>query len=562
MEPQTLIKKIAFISTFPPRHSGIATFTSDLISDFAKNYPQISTVVIAVNDCIDKYLYGDIVQYEINENKLSTYLQAADYININEFDIVCIQHEFECFDKFNTSNLMLFLEHIKTPTVITLHTTISNPNELQRRQIERLRLLTTRFVVLTQGAVEIVETKYFIPPRDVEIIAPGMGAARKYLHSFEKAREIFGGHILNNNDNCKTDIITGCLPPLKFNHLIRITDSIGVFQHAKYSFPDYSEGYCTDDNARALILTLLASQLNGNDSWLDNLKSQTISFLNFALDRRSLRFRNFMGFNREWLDKQGSEDSHGRAMWALGYCINKSYDNDLQDMANQMFKAALTPVTQFSNPRSWSFVLLGVNEYLKRFPDDRICKNIEFELSNRIFKMFSDNMSSDWPWCEDIVTYDNARITQGLLNCGSRTGRADFIDTALHSLRWLIRIQTTDNGRFRAIGSNGFYKRGSSIAQFDQQPIEASAMISSCCDAFKITGDFTWVQSARTIFSWFVGVNDLGISLYDETSGGCRDALHADRVNRNQGAESTISFLTSLTEMYLLQKHIQFDKLR
>jgi hypothetical protein len=123
-------------------------------------------------------------------------------------------------------------------------------------------------------------------------------------------------------------------------------------------------------------------------------------------------------------------------------------------------------------------------------------------------------------------------------------------------LRWLVQIQTAEEGHFRAIGSNGFFKRGSTIAQFDQQPIEASAMISSCIEAFKITGDYEWVKSSRTIFSWFLGKNDLGLALYDETSGGCRDALHADRVNRNQGAESTLSFLTSLIEMNLLEKYL------
>lgn len=336
-----------------------------------------------------------------------------------------------------------------------------------------------------------------------------------------------------------------------------MTDSTGVLQHAKNSFPDYSEGYCTDDNARALILVLLASQLNARDVWLDMLKSRTISFLNYSLNRTTSHFRNFLGYNREWLDEKGSQDSHGRAVWALGCCINKSDNSDLQNIANRLFHIALKPVTEFSHPRSLSFILLGLTEYLKKFPGDLICKSIELELSKRIFTMFQNCNSSDWPWCEDIITYDNARIIQGLLACGNRLKRADFIDTALKSLRWLVRIQTAENGCFRAIGSNGFFKRGSPIAKFDQQPIEATAMISSCIEAFKITSDNAWVESARTIFSWFLGANDLCLAVYDETSGGCRDALHADRLNRNQGAESTISFLTSLTEMYLLEKHIQ-----
>jgi hypothetical protein len=406
-------------------------------------------------------------------------------------------------------------------------------------------------------AAETLQTRYFIPLQTIELIAHGTEIAQKYLRSFESTRQIFGSHFLNNHKNSSVSAKSDYLPALKFDHLILMTDSTGVLQHAKNSFPDYSEGYCTDDNARALILLLLANQLNIRDAWLDNLKSRTISFLNYALNRRTSQFRNFLGYNREWLDENGSQDSHGRAVWALGCCINKSDDPDLQEIANRLFHIALRPVTLFSHLRSWSFILLGVNEYLKKFPGDRICKSIELELSQRIFTMFQNCISPDWPWCEDIVTYDNARITQGLLACGHRLKRTDFIDTALKSLRWLVQIQTADNGSFSAIGSNGFFKRGSPIAKFDQQPLEATAMISSCIEAFKITADNAWVESARTIFSWFLGANDLCLALYDKTSGGCRDALHADRVNRNQGAESTISFLISLAEMHLLEKNIQ-----
>ena len=559
MESLQLIKKIAFISTFPPRQCRIATFTKSLIDELTKSNPLLSTVVIAVNDLAGAYNYPEVVQYEINENEYSTYLQAADYVNVNQFDIVCIQQELKCLGEDNTTNLLSLSEHLRTPVIICFPTTICNPNELPYKYIERLGLLSAHFVVSTQMAREVLEKAFSIRNPDIEIIHPGMTlqeAAQKYLHSFETTRLNFGKHLLNKQNRFNVSNGFNTLPQLKLNHLIRMTDSTGILQHAKYSFPDYSEGYCTDDNARALILALLMNQLYKNSRWLDHLKSRTIGFLNYALNRKTFRFRNFFGYNREWLDEQGSEDSHGRALWALGCCISKSNDLDLQDIANQLFKAALKSVGEFSNARSWSFILLGINEYLKRFPDDRICKRIEIELSDRIIKMFSHNSSFDWPWCEEIITYDNARITQGILNCGYRTKRNDLIDTALHSLRWLVQIQTAEEGHFRAIGSNGFFKRGSTIAQFDQQPIEASAMISSCIEAFKITGDYDWVKSSRTIFSWFLGKNDLGLALYDETSGGCRDALHADRVNRNQGAESTLSFLTSLIEMNLLEKYL------
>ena len=559
MEPQPLIKKIAFISTFPPRQCRIATFTKRLIDELTKSNPQISTAVIAVNDSAGAYNYPEVVQYEINENEHSTYLQAADFINVNQFDLVCIQQELKCYDGDNVTNQLALLKHLKTPVIICFPTTICNPNELHYEYIERLRLFSVHFVVSTQIAREMLEKRSSIPNLDIEIIHHEMilqELAQKYLHSFEITRLNFGRHLLNKQDRLNVFNRFDTLPRLNLNHLIQMTDSTGILQHAKYSFPDYSEGYCTDDNARALILSLLINQLYKNSPWLDQLKFRTIGFLNYALNRKTFRFKNFLGYNREWLDEQGSEDSHGRALWALGCCISNSNDLDLQDIANQIFKAALKSVAGFSNTRSWSFVLLGINEYLKRFPDDRIIKKMEIELSDRIINMFSYNSSSEWPWCEDIITYDNARITQGILNCGHRTKRNDLIDTALHSLRWLVQIQTAEEGHFRAIGSNGFFKRGSTIAQFDQQPIEASAMISSCIEAFKITGDYTWVQSSRTIFSWFMGKNDLGLALYDETSGGCRDALHADRVNRNQGAESTLSFLTSLMEMNLLEKYL------
>ena len=264
------------------------------------------------------------------------------------------------------------------------------------------------------------------------------------------------------------------------------------------------------------------------------------SFLQYAFDPESKRFRNFMGFDRHWLEAEGSEDSQGRALWALGTCVGRAKQRDLQVWAAQIFEQALPPSLEQNRPRTWAFTLLGIYEYFRRLNGDRFAAQARDVLTERLIDLFERTATEDWPWFEDIVSYDNARIPQVLILGGRWADNPRAFDIGLRSLRWLISVQTAPDGHFRPIGSNGFYPRGGKRADFDQQPIEAHATVSACLEAYRSTDDVFWYEQARIAFEWFLGRNDLGISLYDPKTGGCCDGLHVDRVNYNQGAESTL----------------------
>jgi hypothetical protein len=342
-------------------------------------------------------------------------------------------------------------------------------------------------------------------------------------------------------------------PELKLDHLIRMTDSTGIFQHATFSVPNFAEGYCTDDNARAFILTVLLEELGEDLPKVRNLATTYLAFLNSAFNRASRRFRNFMSFDRKWMEECGSEDSNGRTLWALGIGVGRSRRPSFQALAGQLFNRALPVAMEFKSPRPWALSLLGIHEYLRRFTGDRLAQQTREALTARLMEGFSKGSEGEWPWCEETVTYDNAKLAQALIISGGATEQPEVVETGLKALGWLAELQTSEDGRFRPIGCHGFYRRGEARAGFDQQPIEANAMVSACLEAYRVTTDPYWHAQASRAFDWFLGWNDLGLELYSPSSGGCYDALHVDRVNQNQGAESTLAFLLSLAEMKLLE---------
>jgi hypothetical protein len=208
------------------------------------------------------------------------------------------------------------------------------------------------------------------------------------------------------------------------------------------------------------------------------------------------------------------------------------------------------------SPRSWAFSLLGIHEYLFRFSGDRLTGQMRDALTALLVAMYERNATPEWPWFEEKVTYDNARLPQALIVAGRSSGDAKAVDIGLRALGWLVEIQRAPQGHFRAIGCHGFYPKGGVPARFDQQPVEASATVSACLEAYRSTQDPRWIVEARLAFEWFLGRNDLGLELYDSTTGGCCDGLQEDRINRNQGAESTLAFLLSLAEMSLLKSSL------
>ncbi len=341
------------------------------------------------------------------------------------------------------------------------------------------------------------------------------------------------------------------LPPLRLDHIARLSDGTGMFQHALYTVPDFQHGYCTDDNARAFLLCMQLDELGGRtpaDS-LNELSTTYLAFLTAAMNRRNGRFRNFMSFERKWLEEAGSEDSHGRAMWALGTGAARSHSPGQRKLCAWLFETGLAGVSSFTSPRAWAFTLLGLHEYLQEYPDSSSARAAREVLTCDLVLLWNHCATEDWPWFESSVTYENARLSQALLLSGRAMPGPDALQAGLKSLRWLTSIQKTQAGSFRPVGSDGFYVRGGSRAQYDQQPLEAQAMVSACLEAHRSTGEAAWLREARRAFEWFLGRNDLGQPLYDAASGGCSDGLHHDRVNANQGAESTLAFHLALAEM-------------
>jgi hypothetical protein len=377
--------------------------------------------------------------------------------------------------------------------------------------------------------------------------------ARLYMRSFELS-QIEGAARSRKSLATKTlDQKPRELPELKLSHLSRMTDSTGIFQHAILTVPNFSEGYCTDDNARAFILAVLLSELGEEPERVRTLATTYAAFLHHAFDLRVKRFHNYMSFDRRWLDEQGSEDCQGRALWALGVGVGRSPYRSFQIMAGQLFALALPALTEFTSPRAWAFGLIGIHEYLRRLSGDSLVNQTRETLTSRLMELFERTAQPDWHWFQEDLTYDNAKLPHALILSGRATGQPAVLERGLQALRWLTELQISEKGHFRFIGTNGFYRRGGMRANFDQQPIEAQAMVSACLEAYRATSDLWWYEQAQRAFDWFIGWNDLGLELCSPKTGGCRDGLHVDRVNRNQGAESTLAFLLSLGEMRLAQ---------
>jgi hypothetical protein len=357
-----------------------------------------------------------------------------------------------------------------------------------------------------------------------------------------------------------TEKSPGRLPELKLNQLHRLTDDTGMLQHAIFTIPNRREGYTTDDNARALIFSLLLDEMSddgvsqdqaGNaGSSASNSAGLYLAFLEHAFDSANGRFKNFLRYDRRWNEPVGSEDCHGRALWALGTVLGRSQNQGLRGAAGRLFEFSLPAAVEFSSPRAWAYALLGIQEYLTSYPGDRDVRRVQFALSRRLLKMYESIRQPDWKWFEDVLAYGNARLSQAMLLVGAARSDEGMISAGLESLEWLLEMQRSeDNGHFVPIGSQGFYRQNGDKARFDQQPLEAAGAVSACLEAYRVTRDSRWHGKAWSAFNWFLGDNDLQLPLYDSVTGGCRDGLHPDRANENQGAESTLSFLTALLEM-------------
>jgi glycosyltransferase involved in cell wall biosynthesis len=378
--------------------------------------------------------------------------------------------------------------------------------------------------------------------------------SRKYLQAFSEVRQNRTRNPRPRHsyvDNIKA-ITNFELPEIKLDHLQAFTDDTGMLQHANYTIPDRIHGYCTDDNARALLVAAMGQNYLPTNGWgLDSLSGHYLGFLLYAFNEKKGRFRNFMTYSRQWVEEIGSEDAHGRAIWSLGKAVAFLQNPGHLAMSTTLFNKALRAVENFKSPRAIAFCLVGMHAYLVKFSGDSDVRRIRDILANRLFDQFKNNAVDGWPWLENALNYVNGKLPHALLLSGRWMLQKDMVDMGLLSLKWLLAIQTEDN-HFVPIGSNGWYEKGGPKARFDQQPVEANAMVEACVEAYNITRDKSWFDDAVMCFNWFLGHNDLNLPLYDPKTGGCRDGLMADGINQNEGAESSLAWLLSLMTLQKL----------
>jgi glycosyltransferase involved in cell wall biosynthesis len=743
------IESVAVIGNYLPRQCGIATFTTDLVEGLSAEAPDIHNWAAAMNDKPEGYAYPEKVRFEINQNKLSDYSTASQFLNISQTDIVCVQHEYGLFGGPAGSHLLKLLGDLRMPVVTTLHTVLKDPSPEYRDVMCKLSDLSDKLVVMSHKASDFLKDIYAVPEDKIVFIHHGipdtpfidpsfhkdkfgvegkkvlltfgllspnkgiesvlqalpavikkhpdaayiilgathphilkaqgdayrimlqqlvrklgigehvifqnrfvelkelcefLGIADIYVTPYLNEAQITSGTLayamgtgkavistpywyatemlaedrgrivpFHNPDAMAEQIIDLLdndvdrhamrkkayvfsrdavwkevsrkylqvfkevqlnrtrnprprysyvenikaitnfeLPEIKLDHLKAFTDDTGILQHANYTIPDRTHGYCTDDNARALLVAAMGEKYLPANGWaFDSLSGHYLGFLLYAFNAKNGRFRNFMTYSRQWTEEIGSEDAHGRALWSLGKAVAFLKNPGHLAMSTNLFNKALRAVENFHSPRAIAFSLVGMHAYLEKFSGDSDVRRIREVLSGRLFDQFKTNATDGWPWLENALNYANGTLPHALLLTGSGMFQKDMVDMGLLSLKWLITIQTED-GHFVPIGSNGWYEKGGPRARFDQQSIEANAMVEACVEAFNVTRDKSWFDHAVMCFNWFLGHNDLNLPLYDPKTGGCRDGLMADGINQNEGAESSLAWLLSLMTLQKL----------
>ena len=751
----SLPSRIAVIGNYLPRHCGIATFTTDLCNAISAEYGTARLLALPVNDTEEGYDYPARVRWSLAQDDVTSYQQAAEFLNFNNIDMVCLQHEYGIFGGPAGSHILHLLRSLKMPVVTTLHTVLREPDPNQMMVMEEIAALSDRLIVMSQLSSQFLQEIYKVPGNKIDVVPHGVpdlpfldpnfykdrfavegkavlltfgllspnkgienvikalpqildkhknvayvvagathphilrregdkyrdslqalakeigvesqvifhnrfvspeemvefiGAADIYItpyrheaqvvsgtlayalgagkaiistpywyaiellddrrgalvpfqnpeaiahktielldtpairHAMRKRAYLFGREMVwkqvaqgymesfarARSDRMEVPRVQFAarmisktldqLPELNLNHLNRLTDDTGMLQHSIFTIPNRREGYATDDNARALIFAVLLGQMEQNQSGSVSLSTETaalryLAFLENAFNPAKGRFKNFLRYDRRWNEPVGSEDSHGRSLWALGTVLGRSQDQGLRGAAGRLFEFSLPTVLEFHSPRAWAYSLLGIQEYLDSYPGDRDAQKIRSALSRRLVEMYDSIRRPDWKWFENVLAYGNARLPQALLLVGAACSDDHMVSRGLESLDWLLEMQRCEaNGHFVPIGSLGFYHQGGEKARFDQQPIEAAGAVSACLQAYRVTNDNRWRSEAWSAFNWFLGDNDLELPLYDSATGGCRDGLHPERANENQGAESTLSFLMALLEMRSVQE--------
>lgn len=321
--------------------------------------------------------------------------------------------------------------------------------------------------------------------------------------------------------------------------VLNMCDATGMLQHAIGIIPDRRHGYCLDDNARALILMNHAPSINPVDrlSW----SSTFASFIQYAWNPDRNHFRNFMRFDRTWCEDEGSDDSNGRGLWALGDTVEHSPFPDIAEWARHLFDQTIVTLDKVESPRALAFGMLGASAVLRAIGTHARAEELIERGALLLERLLADSRRPDWAWFEAVLGYDNPRLPQALIEAGQVMNRKDWAALGLSTLDWIADRQIAPNGLFRPVGSETFGHKYSQMP-FDQQPLEAQAAIEAAAAAHAVAPSKRWTDHAVAAYRWFLGANDRGVILGEIASGRCRDGVTPRGVNANCGAESILAF--------------------
>lgn len=739
------LDSVAVIGNYLPRRCGIATFTTDLCDALAEKLDNGAHVAAVVMDDQDGgYAYPQRVKFQLRDHWLPDYLKAADFLNVSQFDVAILQHEYGIFGGKEGSHILRLVNNLNMPLITILHTVLDEPSNEQRKIILNLAKYSERVVVMSEMGRDMLRQVYGIaesriavihhgipevgfmdsyfhketlgvadkkviltfglihPDKGIEYVLNAMpkiiekhpdvvyivlgathpkvleatgdayrqsllqlvnrlnlkdhvlfknqfvelgelceyiGAADIYVTPYLSEKQITSGTLayavgtgkavvstpywyaeellssgrgrlvafrdaagiaLEVNDllsneqernairkrafqfgrmmvwnKVAEEYISLCvevldyraehpkirpaekafpkkvdeLPAPKLDHLRTMTDDTGILQHSYFSIPDRNHGYCVDDNARALIVSSLHYSLYKDESAV-SLTRTYLSFLHHAFNTGTGRFRNFMSYDRRWLDEEGSEDSHGRALWGVGTAVKHAPNDSLRNMATRLFQDGVAAVEKLTYPRALAFSLIGIHAYLEVLNGDAAVRRLREVTAKKLYDHFRGKSDKEWPWYEDEVTYANARIPHALLLSGQWIPDDKMWKKGIDLLQWLLDRQTSPQGHLSIIGNKGWMKRDRERAHFDQQPIEAMTLLDACAEVYRSTGEEKWLNEATRCLNWFLGDNDLHVPLNDFITGGCFDGLQTKGVNANQGAESSLAWLISILTIF------------
>jgi glycosyltransferase involved in cell wall biosynthesis len=404
-------------------------------------------------------------------------------------------------------------------------------------------------------AVELLGEDHgvLVPFNDSEAIAREVGALLDdpnrlmtlQKRAYDRGRAMiwseFAAHSLKVIEATKIRPQLACnFPSIGIDGLLRVCDDTGILQHSMHSVPDRAHGYCLDDNARALMLmNRLGSEAEPHRR---RLAHGFAAFVQSAWNSDTGNFRNFMDFGRNWLEDTGSEDSSGRALWALGATALEGCAPGLKRWARGLFETAAPSAKAFGSPRAIVFAMLGADYLLRSDPGHELAMRILRDGADRLLSLYGQVRRTDWPWFETRLAYDNCRLPEAMIRAGMRLSSNDFTECGLESLDWIMDRQVSGSSHFRPIGSENFGYDFETSAPFDQQPVEIWAAIDACSLAFDATGEASWLGRARLAHAWFFGSNDRGVAVGDPVTGTCHDGINPRGVNLNEGAESVLAF--------------------